>query len=89
LKAIADVDRRLTEERLDARLVGWIHDELIVEAREKDAERVKPLLKQAMEQAFLEIFPNATLDNLVEVNVGPNWAAVKEKGNRHEEARAA
>jgi DNA polymerase-1 len=79
MKAIADADRRLREENIDARLVGWIHDELIVEGRERDAERVKPLLKQAMEQAFLEVFPNATLMGLVEVNVGPNWAALKEK----------
>jgi hypothetical protein len=40
---------------------------------------VKPLLKDAMERAFVAIFPAATLNNLVEVNVGLNWAAVKEK----------
>jgi DNA polymerase-1 len=90
MTAVADVDRRLRDERLDARLVGWIHDELIVEGRERDGEWIKALLKDAMEQAFLVFFPAATLLKLVEVNVGPNWAAVKEKkGDRHEEARAA
>jgi DNA polymerase I-like protein with 3'-5' exonuclease and polymerase domains len=79
MKAIADVDRRLREENIDARLVGWIHDELIVEGRERDGEQIKALLKDAMEQAFLAFFPNATLNKLVEVNVGANWAAVKEK----------
>jgi DNA polymerase I-like protein with 3'-5' exonuclease and polymerase domains len=79
MKAIADVDRRLREGAIDGRLVGWIHDELIVEVGKRDASRVKPLLKDTMEQAFLAIFPAATLLNLVEVNVGPNWAAVKEK----------
>jgi DNA polymerase-1 len=79
MKAIADVDRRLREGAIDGRLVGWIHDELIVEVRERDASQVKPLLKDAMEQAFLAVFPAATLLNLVEVNFGPNWAAVKEK----------
>jgi DNA polymerase-1 len=39
MKAITDLDRRLREEAIDGRLVGWIHDELIVEARERDAER--------------------------------------------------
>jgi DNA polymerase I-like protein with 3'-5' exonuclease and polymerase domains len=79
MTAIADVDRRLREERLDARLVAWIHDELIVEGRERDREQIKALLKDAMEQAFLMFFPAATLLKLVEVNVGRNWAAVKEK----------
>jgi DNA polymerase-1 len=79
MKAVADVDRRLREEVIDGRLVGWIHDELIIEARKRDAERVKALLKDAMEQAFIEVFPAATLLKLVEVNAGPNWAAVKEK----------
>ena len=89
MKAVADVDRRLREETIDARLVGWIHDELIVEARERDVEAVKTLLKDAMEQAFLAVFAKATLLKLVEVNVGPNWAAVKEKGNRHEESASS
>jgi DNA polymerase I-like protein with 3'-5' exonuclease and polymerase domains len=79
MKAVAEVDRRLIEERLEARLVAWVHDELIVEASEREAEAVKTLLKDAMEQAFLDVFPKATLLKLVEVNVGPNWAAVKEK----------
>jgi DNA polymerase-1 len=79
MKAIADVDRRLREEGVDGRLVGWIHDELIVEVRERDAGQVRALLKDAMEKAFLEVFPKATLLNLVEVKTGENWAAVKEK----------
>jgi DNA polymerase I-like protein with 3'-5' exonuclease and polymerase domains len=79
MKAIADVDRHLRDQNIDGRLVGWIHDELIVEAREADADRVKAALKDAMERAFLDIFPAATLNKLVEVKAGPNWASVKEK----------
>ena len=37
MKAITDVDRRLREQAIDGRLIAWIHDELIVEAREADA----------------------------------------------------
>jgi DNA polymerase-1 len=79
MKAVTEVDRRVWEENIDGRLILWAHDELIVEAREREASQVKALLKDAMERAFLEVFPKATLLNLVEVKVGPNWAAVKEK----------
>ena len=77
--AIAAVDRRLLEEKINARLVGSIHDELIVEAREADVDRVKAILQSEMEQAFIDIFPAATRNKLIEVKVAPNWAAVKAK----------
>ena len=91
MKALTEVDRRLLDESIDGRLVGWIHDELIVEAREADVDRVKVLLQIAMERAFVDTFPSATLNKLVEVNVGLNWAAVKEKnkppgGERQEQS---
>jgi DNA polymerase-1 len=79
MKAIADVDRRLRDQAIDGRLVGWIHDELLVEAREADAERVKPILQDAMEQAFIATFPKASLNRLVEVKVGRTWADTKGK----------
>jgi len=79
MMAIADLDRRLRKQKLDARLVGWIHDELIIEGREADAEPVKALLKDTMEKAFVAIFPQATLRNLVEVQAGQTWAAAQEK----------
>jgi DNA polymerase family A len=79
MTAIADLDRRLCDQNIDGRLVGWIHDELIVEAREADADRIKALLKDAMERAFIDIFPAATLNKLVEVKVGRTWAETKER----------
>ncbi len=85
MMAIADLDRRLREQKLDARLVGWIHDELVIEACEADAEPIKALLKDTMEKAFLAIFPQATLRNLVEVNAGPTWAAAQQKPKKPEE----
>ena len=79
MKALAEVDRRLLAENIDGRLVGWIHDELIVEAREADVERVKAILQSEMERAFIDTFPAATLRDLIEVKVAQNWAAIKEK----------
>jgi DNA polymerase-1 len=89
MKALADIDKRLRDQNIDARLVAWIHDEFIVEAREADADRVKAILKDAMERAFLDVFPQATLNKLVEVKSGPTWAAVKEKKKAPEEGGAA
>jgi DNA polymerase I-like protein with 3'-5' exonuclease and polymerase domains len=79
MKAIADVDSRLRDQAIDGRLVGWLHDELLIEAREADAERVKFIVKNAMERAFIDTFPAATLNKLVEVKVGRTWAETKEK----------
>jgi len=79
MKALTAVDRRLLAERIDARLVAWIHDELLVETRKADVDRVKVLLQREMEQAFIDTFPAATLNQLVEVKVATNWAAIKAK----------
>jgi DNA polymerase-1 len=79
MKALTEVDRRLLAESIDGRLVGWIHDELIVETREADVDRVKVLLQSEMERAFIATFPSATLRDLIEVKVATNWAAIKAK----------
>jgi DNA polymerase I-like protein with 3'-5' exonuclease and polymerase domains len=77
--ALTEVDRRLLADKLDGRLVGWIHDELIVETREVDVDQVKALLQSEMARAFLDTFPAATLRDLIEVKVAANWAGIKEK----------
>jgi DNA polymerase-1 len=79
MAALTAVDRRLLDEHVDGRLVAWIHDELIVEAREADVERVKAILQSEMERAFIATFPSATLRDLIEVKVASNWAQIKEK----------
>ncbi len=47
--AMIKVDRRLRAEHLEARLVLQVHDELIVECPEGEADRVKALLQEEME----------------------------------------
>ncbi len=47
--AMIKVDARLRAEGLEARLVLQVHDELIVECPEGEAERVKALLQEEME----------------------------------------
>jgi DNA polymerase-1 len=85
MMAIVDLDQRLREQNIEARIIGWIHDELIVEGREADGDRIKGLLKDTMERAFLAVFPQATLLKLVEVKSGLTWAALKQKVKKEEE----
>jgi DNA polymerase-1 len=85
MKAITDLDQRLRDQHVDGRIVGWIHDELIVEAREADAELIEFMLKDTMERAFLEVFPQATLLKLVEVKAGATWGAIKEDAKPEEQ----
>ena len=47
--AMIKVDSRLRSEGLEARLVLQVHDELIVECPENEAEQVKALLQEEME----------------------------------------
>ena len=49
--AMIRVDKRITEEKLDARLILQVHDELIVEVSEKDADRALKLVCEEMENA--------------------------------------
>ncbi len=50
--AMVQVDRSLKEEGLEAAIILQVHDELILEVVEKDADRAGELLKEAMEGAM-------------------------------------
>ncbi len=49
--AMVKIDRRLKEEKMKTRLILQIHDELILEAPESEAEKAALLLKEEMESA--------------------------------------
>lgn len=66
--AMIKVYERLKSEKLPARLILQVHDELIVEAEEACAERVKELLKEEMEGCVKLAVP-LTAD----VNIGKTW----------------
>jgi DNA polymerase-1 len=61
--------RRLERERLRARLILQVHDELVVEAPADEVDRAKALLREEMEGAFALEVPLK-----VDVSSGPNWA---------------
>ena len=55
-------------------LLATIHDALIDEALETQAEIVKRAMAEDMTAAYVDFFPGAPTDNLIEGGVGPNWA---------------
>jgi DNA polymerase-1 len=75
--ALAYVDDRLFEAGIEGGPVAWLHDEIVLEVREDQAERAAEILKRAMIDAFAETFPGAPLNGLVEPHVGLNWGDAK------------
>jgi DNA polymerase I-like protein with 3'-5' exonuclease and polymerase domains len=75
--ALTAIDQALFDEGIDGGPVLWLHDEIILEVSEHDAGRAKALLERAMIDAFIETFPGAPHDGLVEARIGNNWSEVK------------
>ena len=67
--AMIKVDSRLRAEGLEARLVLQVHDELIVECPEGEAERVKALLQEEMEGVAALAVPL-----VADAKAGKTWA---------------
>ena len=67
--AMVNVHRRLAEERLEAKLILQVHDELIVECPDSEAERVKEILTYEMENAAALSVPLT-----VDAHIGHSWA---------------
>lgn len=70
--AMNRVYKRLKEDLPQARLILQVHDELIVECPEKDAQKAAYLLKNEMEAAASL---SVTLES--EVHIGKNWLQAK------------
>jgi DNA polymerase-1 len=69
--AMIEVDKQLSTSGLDAKMLLQVHDELILEVVEKDAEAAAQLLKNAMEKVIELKVPLK-----VEVAIGNNWDEV-------------
>jgi DNA polymerase I len=70
--ALVRLDRELTAQNLEARLILQVHDEVVVEAPEHEQERVSEVMVDALTNA-------ARLSVPLEVSLswGENWAAAK------------
>jgi DNA polymerase I-like protein with 3'-5' exonuclease and polymerase domains len=81
LHAIAAIEQRLRQAGIAGAdgLIGWIHDEYILEVAEGQAEGAKRILEEEMTRSFLWAFPDAPTGGLVEAHIGQTWADSKSK----------
>ena len=70
--AMIRVYNRLRAEKLEARLILQVHDELIVECPESEAAHVQQLLQEEMERAVSLAVPME-----VDAHVGRDWYTAK------------
>lgn len=70
--AMIRVENRLEKENLRARLILQVHDELIVEAPEEEAQQVAALLKEEMENAV-----QLSVPMVADANIGKTWYDAK------------
>ena len=66
--AMVRVWRRLRDEKMESRLILTVHDELIVEAPEAEAEKAAQILREEMEGCVHYAVPLST-----DVHTGKNW----------------
>ncbi len=71
-KAMIAIDRRLEREKLKARLILQVHDELILESPEEESLYAAQILKEEMENAA-----NLSLKLRADVGIGNNWLGAK------------
>ena len=70
--AMINVDEKIREEKLDAKIILQVHDEIIVEASQNQAERVKYILESEMAHAV-----NISVPLTAEAFVGKSWYDAK------------
>ena len=66
--AMIAIDRRLTAEKFEARMILQVHDELLFEAPAKERGALEKLVREEMEGVYKLAVPL-----VVEIGAGPNW----------------
>ncbi|MCX6105848.1 MAG: DNA polymerase I [Proteobacteria bacterium] len=66
--AMIEIDQRLTQSKLQTKMLLQVHDELVFESPCSEIDIVVPMIKRSMEQAMTLSVPLA-----VSVGVGNNW----------------
>ena len=70
--AMVNVWRRLRKEKLESSIILQVHDEIIINAKKEELEKVKALLKEEMENV-IEFSVKLEVDE----NVGETWYEAK------------
>ncbi len=66
--AMINIHKKLTAEKWKSKMLLQVHDELVFDVHNSELEKIKPMIKYEMENAFIMDVP---LD--VEIGVGKNW----------------
>jgi DNA polymerase-1 len=66
--AMIRIQRELTEQKFRARMILQVHDELLFESPPEELDRLRALVRPAMEHAHELLVPL-----VVEMKSGPNW----------------
>jgi DNA polymerase-1 len=74
-RAMILIDRSLSEERLEARMLLQIHDELVFEAPATEIPKLARLVNRAMTSAL-----DMKVPLKVDISAGPNWHEVESVG---------
>ncbi len=69
--AMVMIHKRLKEKQLDAFLINVVHDELLVESSEKDAQETAQIVKETMIEAGKKLTPNVPV--MAEEGIGDYW----------------
>jgi len=66
--AMINIDRRLGEEKFEAKMILQVHDELLFEAPAKERAKLEKMVQEEMEGVHKLAVPI-----VVEIGAGPNW----------------
>src|SRR6266481_3509101 len=66
--AMINIDRRLNEEKFEAKMILQVHDELLFEVPAKERSKLGKLVREEMEEVYKLAVPI-----VVEIGAGPNW----------------
>ena len=70
--AMIAIARQLEEQKFKARMILQVHDELLFEAPDNEIDRLRPLVRKAMENVHELAVPL-----VVDLKAGPNWRDMK------------
>ena len=70
-KAMIAIDRKLHDSKMDAKMILQVHDELLFEVAEKDAQKIADMVKKEMENVITLSIPLT-----VEAQIGNHWGEI-------------
>jgi hypothetical protein len=73
--ALTWIDAALIEDGIQGAPVLFVHDEIVLEVPEPDAERAGAMLVDCMTRAFVSTFPHAPVTGLVELKIVDAWGS--------------